>query len=177
MGATGVRYIQMGQASHVQEENKWDLEETIRQEQQKFSTNLRTNAKETTNDEKLLKTLVCFERRTLEQSPDQYKSYQKQLSTRFGVVFYDDRIVITKSLRTTLIMLLHKGHAAINKMTAAAKPFWWPRLVWDIQQKCDECIPCKMAGKNFKPQLLMTKINYLPPAGKPTKKSDWISLD
>ena len=31
MGATGVRYIQTGQASHVQEENKWDLEETIRQ--------------------------------------------------------------------------------------------------------------------------------------------------
>ena len=31
MGATGVRYIQKGQASHVQGENEWDLEETIRQ--------------------------------------------------------------------------------------------------------------------------------------------------
>ena len=174
VGATGVRYIQMGQASHVQEENKWDLDDTIRQAEQKFTTDLRTSAKKTTNDEKLLKTKVCLERRTLGQIPEEYKSYQKQLSTKFGVVFYDDRIIIPKSLRTTIIMLLHKGHAAINKMTAAAKPFWWPRLVRDIQQKCDECIPCKMAGKNIKPQLPMTEINYLPPAEKTNQE---IQLD
>ena len=174
IGATGVRYIQMGQASHIQEENKWDLEETIRQAEQKFATDLRTIAKETTDDEKLLKTLVCLERRTLEQIPEEYKAYQRQLSTRFGVVFYDDRIIIPKSLRTTIIMLLHKGHAAINKMTAAAKPIWWPRLIRDIQQKCDECIPCKMAGKNIKPQLPMTEINYLPPAEKTNQE---IQLD
>ena len=174
IGATGVRYIQMGQASHIQEEKKWDLEETIRQAEQKFATDLRTIAKETTDDEKLLKTLVCLGRRTLEQIPEEYKAYQRQLSTRFGVVFYDDRIIIPKSLRTTIIMLLHKGHAAINKMTAAAKPFWWPQLIRDIQQKCDECIPCKMAGKNIKPQLPMTEINYLPPAEKTNQE---IQLD
>ena len=114
----------MGQASHVQEENKWNLEEINKQTEQKVTTDLRTIAKETTNDKKLLKTpLVCFKRRALEQLPEEYKSYQKQPSTRFGVVFYDNRIIIPKSLRTTIIMLLHKGHAALNKTTAAAKPF------------------------------------------------------
>ena len=97
----------MGQASHIQNENKWDLEETIRQAEQKFTTDLKTIATETTNDEKLLKALACLDRRTLEQIPDDYKPYSKQLSTRFGVVFYDDRIIIPKSLRTTIIMLLH----------------------------------------------------------------------
>ena len=164
----------MGQASHIQNENKWDLEETIRQAEQKFTTDLKTIATETTNDEKLLKTLVCLERRTLEQIPDEYKTYYKQLSTRFGVVFYDDRIIIPKSLRTTIIMLLHKGHAAINKMTTAAKPFWWPRMTRDIQQKCDVCFPCKMAGKNIKPQIPMTEINYLPPVEKTNQE---IQLD
>ena len=110
----------------------------------------------------------------MEQIPEEYKSYQKQLSTRFGVVFYDDRIIIPKSLRTTIILLLHKGHAAINQMTAAAKPFWWTRLVRDIQQNCDQCIPCKMAGKNIEPQLQQTEIIYLPPAEKATQK---IQLD
>ena len=81
LGTTGVRYIQMGQASHIQNENKWDPEETIRQAEQKFTTDLKTIATETTNDEKLLKTLVCLERRTLEQIPDDYKPYHKQLST------------------------------------------------------------------------------------------------
>ena len=164
----------MGHSSHIQEENKWDLEETIRQAEQKYATDLRTIAKETTDDEKLLKALVCLERRTLEQIPEEYKAYQRLLSTRFGVVFYDDRIIIPKSLRTTIIMLLHKRHAAINKMTAAAKLFWWPRLIRDIQQNCDECIPCKMAGKNIKPQLPMTETNYLPPAEKTNQE---IQLD
>ena len=164
----------MGQASHIQNGNKWDLEETIRQAEQKFTMDLKTIATETTNNEKLLKTLVCVERSTLEQIPDDYKQHSKQLSTRFGVVFYDDQIIIPKSLRTTIIMLLHKGHAAINKVTTAAKPFWWPRMTRDIQQKCDECIPCKMAGKNIKPQLPMTENNYLPPVEKTNQE---IQLD
>ena len=90
------------------------------------------------------------------------------------MVFYDDRIIILKSLRTTIIMLLHKGHATINKTTAAAKPFRWPRLIRDKQQKCDACIPCKMAGKNIRPQLPMTEINYVPPAEKTNQE---IQLD
>ena len=139
IGTTGVGYIQMGQTSHIQNENKWDLaEETIRHAEHKCTTDLQTIATETSNDKKLLKKLVCLERRTLEQIHDQYKPYQKQLTTRFGVVFYDDRIISPKALRATIIMLLHKVHVTINKMTAAAKPFWWPRISRDIQQKCDE---------------------------------------
>ena len=39
LGTTGVRHIQMGQASHIQNENEWDVEETIRQaEQNLFQT-------------------------------------------------------------------------------------------------------------------------------------------
>ena len=30
LGATGVRYINMGQASNVQDDPKWDFEETVR---------------------------------------------------------------------------------------------------------------------------------------------------
>ena len=100
----------MGTASKVKYEDKWDLEETVRQVKQKFSTDLRTIADETTNDEKLLKTLVCLERRNYEQIPEEYRQYKNNLSTRFGIVFYDDKIIIPKPLRQTVIMLLHKGH-------------------------------------------------------------------
>ena len=34
LGATGVKYIQLGQASHVQENEEWNLEETVRQDEQ-----------------------------------------------------------------------------------------------------------------------------------------------
>ena len=174
LGATGVKYINMGKASKIQQNNEWDLQDTVRQVEQKFATDLKTIAGETTNDEKLLKTLVCIEGKTLEQMPEEYKEYKNHLSTRFGVVFYDDKIFIPQALRRTIITLLHKGHPAINKMSAAARPFWWPKLTKEIQNKCDECIPCKMAGKSIKPQIPMSEINYLPPADKPNQE---IQLD
>ena len=86
----------MGQTSHVQENNKWDLEETIRQAEQKFTTDLKTIATETTKDEKLLKTLVCLQRRSIDQIPEEYSQYRNQLSIGFGVVFLEDRIIIPK---------------------------------------------------------------------------------
>ena len=76
LGATGVRYINMGKASKIQTNSDWDLEETVRQVEQKFATDLKTIAGETTNDEKLLKTLVCIERKTMEQIPEEYKDTQ-----------------------------------------------------------------------------------------------------
>ena len=73
--------------------------------------------------------------------------------------------------RRTIITLLHKGHPAINNMPAAAEPFWRPKLTKEIQNKCDECIPCKMAEKSIKPQIPMSGINYLPPADKPNQET------
>ena len=68
-------------------------------------------------------------------------------------------------------MLLQKGHAAKkNKTTSAAKPFWWPKLQQDIQQKCDDCFACKMTGKSTNTQIPMTQVNYSPPAEKPNQE-------
>ena len=113
----------------------WDLEETVRQVEQNFSTDVRTIVDKTTKDDKLLKTLVCLERQNPETLPDEYKDHKKNLSTRFWVVFYDDQIMLPKPLRRSMIMLLHKGQPAINKMNHAARPFLWPKLTKNIQAK------------------------------------------
>ena len=73
MGATGVRYIQMGQASHVQDNNTWDIEETAGRTN--LTTDFKTIATETTNDEKLSKFLICLERRSIIQIPEEYSHY------------------------------------------------------------------------------------------------------
>ena len=73
-----------------------------------------------------------------------------------------------KNLRTTIISFLHKGHPAINKMSLAARHFWWPKMTEAIQKKCETCIPCKMSGKNFKPY--STRKNNLPPLNKPNEE-------
>ena len=107
--ATAVKYIQMGRANHVQDTEECNFEETIRHTEQKFSMDVGTIAIETTNDENLLKSLVGLERQTLNQIPEEYKPYTTNLSTRFGVVFYKDKIIVPRNLGSTIIILLHKG--------------------------------------------------------------------
>ena len=129
---------------------------------------------ETTNDPKLLKTLVCLERKQHDSIPEEYNQYKRKLSTRYGLVFFEEKIIVPANLRTTVISLLHKGHPAINKMTIAAKHFWWLKLTESIQRKCDSCIPCKLSGKNLKPNLPKTEQNHLPPLDSPNEE---IQLD
>ena len=131
---------------------------------------------ETTNDANLMKTLVCQERQQQELIPEDYQTYRRKLSSKFGLVFMEDRIIFPKNLRTTVISVLHKGHPSINKMTLAARHSWWPRMTEAILKKCESCIPCKMSGKSGKPNIPSTEKNSLPPVDSPNKKSNWISL-
>ena len=128
--ATGVRYIQMGHASHVQENKKLNLEETVRHAKQKISTDLKTIAIETTNDGKLQKLWFAWN----DKLPEEYKQYTKNLSTRFGVMFYDHKIIVPKNLRNTVITLLNKGQPFINMMPRR-KVFRWPKMAKEVQQK------------------------------------------
>ena len=98
---------------------------------------------ETTNDPTLLKTLVCQERQQQDQIPDEYQPHKMKLSSRFGLVFIDDKIIVPQNLRTTIIRLLHKGHPAINKMTTAARQFWWPKMTEAIQKNVGPASPAK----------------------------------
>ena len=52
--------------------------------------------------------------------------------------------------------------------------FWWPKLTEAIQRKCNNCIPCKLSGKNIKPNIPKSKQNSLPPLSAPNEE---IQLD
>ena len=97
------------------------MEQAVRETERNFSTDLQLLMSETTNDPVLLKTLVCLERQQHDQIPDEYLLLKKKLSSRFGLVFIEDKIIVPKNLRKTIISLLHKALPAINKMTTAAK--------------------------------------------------------
>ena len=176
LGVKSVQYIKMGHAPRIQalEPNNWDHENTVRETEKKFATDLQLLMTETTNDPKLLETLVCLERKQYDSISEEYNQYKRKLSTRYVVVFFEEKIIVPTNLRTTVITLLHKGHPAINKMTMAAKHFWWPKITEAIQRKCDSCIPCKLSGKNLKPDIPRTEQNRLPPLSSPNEE---IQLD
>ena len=54
-----------------------------------------------------------------------------------------------------MIMLLHTGHPAKNKMDHAVRPFWWPKLIKDIQTKSMR-FQSKDSGNSIRTQLPMT---------------------
>ena len=155
VGVKSVHYVKMGHAPRIAAD--WNLEQAVRETEKNFSTDIQLLMNETTNDPNLLKTLVCLERQQHEMIPEEYQMYRRKLSSRFGLVSMEDRIIVPKHLRTTVISLLHKGHPAIKKMTLAAPHFWWPKMTDAIQKKCETCIPCKMSGKSLKPNIPSTK--------------------
>ena len=177
-GVKSAQYVKMGHAPKIaaQEENNWDLAQAVRETERNFSTDLQLLMNETTNDPTLLKILACLERKRQQhdQISDEYLPHKKRLSSRFGLVFIEDKIIVPKNLRTTIISLLHKGHPAINKLTAAARHFWWPKMTEAIQKKCESCIPCKLSGKNIKPNIPSTEKNNRPRLDNPNEE---IQLD
>ena len=54
-------------------------------------------------------------------------------------------------------------------MTLAARHFW-PRMMEAIQKKCESCLPCKVSGKNIKPNIPSTETKSLPPLNNPNEE-------
>ena len=44
------------------------------------------------------------------------RPHKNHLTTRFGLLFYNDRIVITEAMRTSIVAMLHRKHPATDKM-------------------------------------------------------------
>ena len=100
VGVKSVQYVQTGHAPKVlaQEANNWDLEQAVRETEKNFSTDLQLLMSETTNNPVLLKTLVCLERQQHDQIPGEYLPHNKKLSSRFNLVFIEDKIIVPKNL-------------------------------------------------------------------------------
>ena len=177
VGLKSVQYVKMVLAPKIvaQEENNWDLEQAVRETEKNFSTDLQLLMTQTTNDPTLLKILVCLERQQHELIPEDYQTHRKKVIKQVRSSLYrGQRIIVPKNLRATVISLLQKCHPAINKMTLAARHFWWPRMTEAIQKKCESCLPCKMSGKNIKLNIPSTETNSLPALNIPNEE---IQLD
>ena len=111
VGVKSVQYVKIWHAPKVAalDENTWDLEQAVRETEKNFSTDLQLLMTETTNDPTLLKTLVSLERQQHELILEEYQMHKRKLSSRFGLVFIEDKIIVPKNLRPTIISLLPKA--------------------------------------------------------------------
>ena len=60
-----------------------------------------------------------------------------------GVVLYDDRVIVPKSLQVCVLEILHFAHQGTSIMDLRAQSIvFWPGITSDIKQIRDECSLC-----------------------------------
>ena len=85
--------------------------------------------------------------------PEHYRQQFENISTKRGLTFVNDKIIVPTEVRKKLLNTLHFGHAGATKMTAETKFVWWPNINKDIKDKAKICIACLSSGKNLKYQI------------------------
>ena len=93
----------------------------------------------------------------LNRLPEPYRTFRNSLSTRYGLVFQDDKVIIPAGLQNTFVNLLHRDHAGIQRMRESAPYITWKTMEMDLRRKVQECVGCFQSGKNLKTKLPKTE--------------------
>ena len=142
--------------------------------EREFAMDLPMLVEETAQNTKILDAIIALETGNRDGIFYPYRPHREHLETRFGLLFYNDRIVIPEAMRPTIITMLHNGHVSINKMDKSAEAFWWPGIHREIRDKAENCPSCRTAGKNLKTQIPQSETNRLEILNEPGQE---IQLD
>ena len=146
-------YVQINQIIGVVTEGKKVTEETIKKAEMDFMLDLKSLIAKSATDAELNRVKLSLTREDRSMAPEHYRQQFGNISTRWGLTFINDKIIVPTELRKKLLNTLHFGHAGTTKMAAEAKIFWWPNITKDIEEKVKNCVACLSSGKNLKYQL------------------------
>ena len=121
-----VKVNQIAKATEISNAEKETIEDTVKKAEKDFALDLNMLAYESSIDEQIKRTIIALEddRPTTIRPPVHIHS--PHLNTRFGLLFYNDKIVIPEHIRNSVLAILHQGHVSITKMEDDAEVFWWP---------------------------------------------------
>ena len=149
-----IRLKQTAKRNTLPEDRNEKTAEMIKKAEREFAMDLSMLVEETAQDTKILDAIIALETGNRDGIFYPYRPHREHLETRFGLLFYNDRIVIPEAMRPTIITMLHNGHVSINKMDKSAEAFWWPGIHREIRDKAELCPSSRTAGKNLKTQRL-----------------------
>ena len=132
-------YVQINQIIGVVIEGKKVTEATIKKAEIDFMLDLKSLIAKSAREDRSM-------------APEHYRQQFENISTRWGLTFINDKIIVPIELRKKLLNTLHFGHAGTTKMAAEANIFWWPNITKDIEEKVKNCVACLSSGKNLKYQ-------------------------
>ena len=120
--------------------------ETNKRAEKDFALDLPMLVEETARGVKILSASTAVERNQTEEMFYPYRPPRHHLTTRFGFLIFNDRIVMPEAMRTTIIAMLHQGHPSATKMDQSAAAFWWPGLYRETREKAENCPSCRASG-------------------------------
>ena len=104
-----------------------NTQKRIKRAEKDFALDLPMLVDETARDVKILSAIAALEKNQPEDMFYPYRPHRSHSTTRFGILFYNDKVIIPENMRTTIIAMLHQGHPSETKMDQSAAAFWWPR--------------------------------------------------
>ena len=152
---------QRAKLNTIEAEENEKTTEAIQNAEKKFAFELTLLVEETARDVKILSAIATIKADQADNTFYPYQPHRSHLTTRFAMLFYNDRIVIHEVMRTSVVAMLHHGHGAADKMEKASEAFWWPGVYLELQEKSESCPSCRAAGKNLKTQIHSTEVNRL----------------
>ena len=144
-------------------------EDAIKKAEFTFMLDLKTLIAKSSTDAELNRVRDAMRRGEKNTAPEPYRPVFEKVSNKWGLTFYEDRMIISTELRKKLIDTLHFGHAGSTKMLAESKIFRWPNMCKEIEDKTKNCVACMASGKNLNYQLPKTnfgKLNTLTEPGQ-----------
>ena len=118
-------YVQINQIFGAVTEGKKATEETVIKAEMDFMLYLKSLIAKSATDAELDRIKLALTREHRSMAPEYYRQQFENISTRWGLTFVNDEIIIPTEPQKKLLETLHFGHAGTTKMTAKAKNFWW----------------------------------------------------
>ncbi|KAL0894614.1 hypothetical protein ABMA27_013176 [Loxostege sticticalis] len=99
--------------------------------------------------------------------PDTLKHFYKfreNITIDQQLLFMNDRLIVPKSLRLTILKKMHEGHLGMTKMKQLARTlYYWPNIDSHIEELVKRCFVCQTyQNNNIKEPLLSHEVPELP---------------
>ena len=103
------------------------------------------------------------EKRTLDLSITPYWKVRGSITVHDGLLLYNQRIVVPRSLQRETLDRIHEGHQGIERCRMRTKTsVWWPGISSQITTLVENCPTCVMESKHRREPLMTTKLPEYP---------------
>ena len=110
-------------STEINAAEKESIEDTIKKAEKDFALDLNMLAFESSIDEQINRTITALEDDQPTTIRPPFNIHSPHLNTRFGLLFYNDKIVIPEHIRNSVLAILHQGHVSITKMEDIIETF------------------------------------------------------